>query len=160
MARATTINHTPPNPFWKRRSFWGWLVPILVGAYFAYPSFVAASYRLPIVFCYRKDLSPNQRRDADILRDKFHADLVIWGKLKNASFECNTDGFCLQSDPSDSLKTYAGGKISKPKLDDYQFGISSSDIETELIRMGTEIFDDWLVEMFNSKLGGINQNCL
>jgi len=111
------------------------------------------SLRKRIVFCYRKELSPNQRRDADFLRDKFHADLVIWGKLKNASSKCNSEGFCIQFEPSDSLITYAGGTVPKPRLDDYQFGISADDLETELIRMGNEIFDDWLVGMFNLKIG-------
>jgi len=110
------------------------------------------SLNLPIVFCYRKDLSPNQRRDADLLREKFRADLVIWGKLKNASSECNVYGFCLQFEISDSLIKYAVGKVSKPKLDDYQFGISGDNFETVLIRMGSELFDQWLVDMSDLKV--------
>ncbi|MFN0037767.1 MAG: hypothetical protein ACKVUS_22115, partial [Saprospiraceae bacterium] len=101
------------------------------------------SLKLPIRFCYRDDLPPNQRRDANALRDKFHADLVIWGKLKNASSQGNADGFNLQFEPSDTLITYAGGKITKPKLDYYQSGISAGDMEIELIWMGNEVFEDF-----------------
>lgn len=111
------------------------------------------SRKMPVIFCYRDDLSPNQSREADRLRDEFHADLIIWGKLRNAGPDCKADGFCLQFNPSDTLIRYVGGEVRKPELDDFQSSIAASDIEQGLINMGAERFDDWFVGMFNLKIG-------
>lgn len=111
------------------------------------------SRKIPVVFCYCDDLSPNQSREADRLRDEFHADLIIWGKLRNAGPDCKADGFCLQFNPSDTLIRYVGGEVPTPDLDDFQRSIAASDIEQGLINMGAERFDDWFVGMFNLKIG-------
>ncbi|MFN0175685.1 MAG: tetratricopeptide repeat protein [Saprospiraceae bacterium] len=110
------------------------------------------SHKLPIQFCYRDDLLPNQSLDADRIRDEFHADIIIWGKLRNAGPNCKSDGFCLQFNPSDSFIHHIGREISTPQTNDYQRNISSFDIEQGQIRMGAEMFDDWLIGMFNLKI--------
>jgi tetratricopeptide (TPR) repeat protein len=114
---------------------------------------LAQARKLAIRFCYCDALSPSQSREADRLRDQFRADLIIWGKLSNADADCNADGFCLQFNPSDTLIRYVGGEIPRPKLDDIQEDVSARDVEQGLINMGKERFDDWLIGMFNLKIG-------
>jgi len=111
------------------------------------------SHKLPIRFCYRDDLAPNQSREADRLRDDFHADLIIWGKLRNAGPDCTADGFCLQFNLSNTLISYVGGEVRKPIPDDFQQDVAVSDIEKGLINMGGERFDDWLIGVSNLKIG-------
>jgi tetratricopeptide (TPR) repeat protein len=109
--------------------------------------------KLPLVICYVDSLSPNQSDEAIRLRDIYHADLIIWGKLRNADTNCQADGFCLKFQPSDTLISYAGGKLA-PKVDnEYQPNVSAQDVEEGLINMGSESFDAWLLSMSNLKIG-------
>jgi hypothetical protein len=108
---------------------------------------------LPVRFHYVDTESPNQSEDATRLRDRYYADLIIWGKLRNASPNCEAGGFCIKFLPSDTLVHYAGGQIKKQIEGDYQSNISSIDIEEGLINMGDDRFDDWLVEMSYLKVG-------
>jgi len=113
----------------------------------------AENRRLPIEVCYRHSLSPDDSREADRLRDEYHADLIIWGRLDNAGSDCTTDGFCLLFNPSDTLIRYVGGIPHKTDPSDFQDSISSSRILKGQFRMGKKVFDNWLIDMFNLKIG-------
>jgi tetratricopeptide (TPR) repeat protein len=114
---------------------------------------IAAKSRLPIRTCYRDDFSPIQEYDADIFRREINADLVIWGKLRNAGPDCRADGFCLRFNPSDTLISFAGGKVKKELEPTFQEHKSSIDLQTGLVSMAGESFDDWLLGMSNLKIG-------
>ncbi|MFN0175897.1 MAG: tetratricopeptide repeat protein [Saprospiraceae bacterium] len=108
---------------------------------------------LPIKICYVDSLPPNQSDEAARMRDYYHADLIIWGKLRDAEPNCQADGFCIKFQPSETLVRYAGGQIS-PKVDnEYQPNISDKDLEEGLINMGKESFDAWVIGMSNLKIG-------
>ncbi|MCB0534896.1 MAG: tetratricopeptide repeat protein [Saprospiraceae bacterium] len=110
--------------------------------------------KLPIEICYYEDDPPNQSGEAARLRDRFHADVVIWGRIRNASPDCRADGFCLNYQPSDTLISYAGGKVPQKVDNEYlEKGITSIDIEDGLIRLGGESFDAWVISMCNLKIG-------
>ncbi|MBC7776706.1 MAG: hypothetical protein H7246_14830, partial [Phycisphaerae bacterium] len=64
---------------------------------------------LPVRIHYVDSESPNQSDEAASLRDRYHADLIVFGKLRNAGTNCQSDGFCLKFIPSDTLIHYAGG---------------------------------------------------
>ena len=108
---------------------------------------------LPIQCRYLDSKSPIQTDEAEELRGFHNADLIIWGKLRNASSSCSSKGFCLKFLPSETLLHYTGGKIKKQIKNEFQHDISNVDIEEGLISMGDELFDDWLVEMSNLKIG-------
>lgn len=108
---------------------------------------------LPIKFCYVDSLSPNQSDEAARLRDRYHADLVIWGKLRNASADCRADGLCLNYQPSDTLIRYAGGQVPKKVDNEYMLDVTATDLEEGMINLGEESFDSWLLSMSNLKVG-------
>lgn len=108
---------------------------------------------LPILICYIDSLSPNQSDEAARLRDRYHADIIIWGKLRNASADCKADGFCLNYQPSDTLIQYAGGLVSKKVDNEYLPDVAATDLEEGLISLGEESFDAWLVSISNLKVG-------
>jgi tetratricopeptide (TPR) repeat protein len=114
---------------------------------------LAQKKQLPIRVCYRDYLSPKDSRDADHFRDENHADIVIWGRLDNAGPDCTSDGFCLLFNPSDTLIRYVGGITHKTDPSDFQKEISASVILQGRFRMGKDVFDNWLIEMFNLKIG-------
>lgn len=107
---------------------------------------------LPIKICYQDSLSPTLSDDAERLRGFYHADIIVWGNLQNDS-NCESDGFCLKFQPSDTLKLYAGGKITAKVDNEYQPNISAMDLEAGLINMGRESFDAWLLGISNLKIG-------
>lgn len=109
--------------------------------------------RLPIRTSYRDDLSPNTDFQAESYRKQSRADLIIWGKLRNAGADCRSDGFCLQFTPSDTLIKFAGGFLEKPELDSFQRDKSNEDLQMGLVSMGEESFDQWLMGMSNLKIG-------
>jgi len=108
--------------------------------------------KMPVRFCYRNDLSPNQSYEASRCRDQFHADLIIWGKLSNAGPDCTAEGLCLEFDISDTLTINAGGEIRKSESK-YETNVSSSDIQKNLFSMNGERFDQWFLGMYNLKIG-------
>jgi len=114
---------------------------------------LAKNRNLPIQVCYQNSLSPEDDRDADRLRDEYHADLIIWGRLDNVGPDCTSDGFCLLFNPSDTLIRYVGGIPHKTDPSDFQKGISNSQILKGEFRMGKKFFDNWLIDMFNLKIG-------
>lgn len=114
---------------------------------------LAKNRHLPIQVCYQNSLSPKNDREADRLLDEYHADLIIWGKLDNVGPDCTSDGFCLLFNPSDTLIRYVGGIPHKTDPSDFQKGISNSQILKGEFRMGKKVFDSWLIDMFNLKIG-------
>lgn len=108
--------------------------------------------RMPVRFCYRDDVSPNQSYEADRCRDQFHADLVIWGKLKNAGPDCTADELCLEFEISDTLTLNAGGVVKRSESK-YETDVSSADIQKNLFSMNGERFDKFLTGMFDLKIG-------
>jgi len=114
---------------------------------------LAEERRLPINVCYRDSLSPADSREADHLRDEYHADLIIWGRLDNAGPDCTADGFCLLFNPSDTLIRYVGGIPHKTDPSDFQDSVSDSRILKGSFRVGKKVFDSWLIDMFNLKIG-------
>lgn len=110
---------------------------------------------LPVVPKYVHTLSPNQSDEAARLREFHHADLIVWGKLRNATNDCRADGFCLNYLPSDTLIRYAGGVVPKKVDNEYLPNISSYMLEDGLISLGGESFDAWIISMSNLKVGKI-----
>lgn len=108
---------------------------------------------LPIRICYVDAESPFLSDEAERLRDYYHADLIIWGSLRDARPDCQSDGFCIKYQASQTLVLYAGGQVSQKVDNEYQANISDKDIEEGLINMGRESFDAWIIGMSNLKIG-------
>ncbi len=114
---------------------------------------VSEERHLPIIPYYLNSESPFQRDSAEAIRSYHNADLIVWGKIDDADANCTAGGFCMKFIPSDTLLYYTGRRIKQQTKDTYQDSISNRMIEEGLIKMGEEIFDDWLVDMSNLKIG-------
>lgn len=113
---------------------------------------------LPIRAYYAENtLSPDGEIEADRLRDLHHADLIIYGRLKNMKQNCGIGELCFKSEPSDSIIKAVGGQIKKNDMD-YQKGISPERIEMGEISIKGKRFDEWLIATFNGKVGRYNPN--
>lgn len=113
-------------------------------------------YKLPIDVCYDDSHSPNQKRDALLLMKKANADIIIWGKLRNAHPNCVSEAFCLKFSSADSILINSNKPISSYSEFDYQKDVSIEQIEEGTILMGNEQFEEWLIGMSNIKIGKKN----
>jgi tetratricopeptide (TPR) repeat protein len=109
---------------------------------------------MPIKICYRPDLAPRQKDEVRRLQNKYNADLVLWGNLKNLSQNCGEGDICFKSMPSDTIIKICGGEVETEKTDlNYEKGISSEDIEKGALHIGNLAFDSWIYAVFNAKVG-------
>lgn len=109
---------------------------------------------MPIRICYMEKLTPRQRREVKAIQKEHHADLVLWGNLKNLSQGCSEGDICFRSQPSDTIVKICGGEVRPEKTDlDYERGISPEDIEIGGLHVGEKTFDAWLTGIFNAKVG-------
>ena len=110
--------------------------------------------KMPIRICYMEKLTPRQRREVKAIQEEHHADLVLWGNLKNLAQGCSEGDICFRSQPSDTIVKICGGEVRPEKADlDYESGISPEDIEIGGLHVGEKTFDAWLAGIFNAKVG-------
>lgn len=108
---------------------------------------------LPIRAYYAENtLSPDGETEADRLRDLHHADLIVYGRLKNMKQDCGIGELCFKSEPSDSIIKAVGGQIKKNDMG-YQKGMSPERIEMGEISIKGKRFDEWLTIAFFAKVG-------
>ena len=109
---------------------------------------------MPIRICYLEKLTPRQRREVKAIQEEHHADLVLWGNLKNLAQGCSEGDICFRSQPSDTIVKICDGEIAPEKADlEYESGISPEDIEIGALHVGEKTFDAWLAGIFNAKVG-------
>ena len=109
---------------------------------------------MPIRICYLEKLTPRQRREVKTIQEEHHADLVLWGNLKNLAQGCSEGDICFRSQPSDTIVKICGGEIAPEKADlEYESGISPEEIELGGLHVGEKTFDAWLTGIFNAKVG-------
>lgn len=110
--------------------------------------------KMPIRICYIEKLMPRQRREVKAIQEQYHADLVLWGNLKNLAQGCSEGDICFRSQPSDTIVKICGGEIAPEKADlDYESRVSPEDIELGSLHVGEKTFDAWLTGIFNAKVG-------
>lgn len=109
--------------------------------------------KLAIKICSRWDTTVNQRDDARQILENNYADLVIWGKVRKFSNDKKAGDIGLVPVPSRTLIEWAGGKLDEPRENVYQENVSFEDVEEGLLFMGDDEFENWLVDMYNLKVG-------
>ncbi|QMW05403.1 tetratricopeptide repeat protein [Spirosoma foliorum] len=117
---------------------------------------IAEKYNLPIHVYYEKK-SLNSLSEAKNVQRFYNADLVLWGDILELPKDCSHGYVCFKSSPSDTLIKIAGGKILLEKLDlHYEKNISPYDITQGNFHINNEIFDNWLLSIYNIKVGTNN----
>jgi tetratricopeptide (TPR) repeat protein len=118
------------------------------------------SSKLPIAYFYAPDLSPQTKEEASVIQKKYNMDLVLWGSVLKVEKNCLSGHVCFNSEPNKSLMGSPYWKTSPEKSDSNYELLSAIDIEKGNFHVNEKNFNNWLIAVYNIKMGNSNPDLL